>query len=110
MKYRINKADHDKAIKVGRDYLDYEYAHPELFHYTRTRFYFMDAPDNPDEEIWMFIDEFDDYDDYLASLVAARASDPETQKKAAAVESLFVPGSLSDRERWTEAEESRVDF
>ncbi|MFD4407697.1 hypothetical protein ACFWPH_33520 [Nocardia sp. NPDC058499] len=109
MKYRVKKADHDRAIEVSRDYLDYEYAHPETFHYTSTRFYFMDAPDNPDEEVWMFIDWFDDFDDYENSLHTAQKVDLIAQEKRRAFFSVVVPDSLTPRERWTEAERLRVD-
>jgi hypothetical protein len=32
----------------------------------------MDTPDKPDEELWMFIDGFDDYQDYINSLNVAQ--------------------------------------
>ena len=111
VRLRTKKADHHRVLKALRGYMDHEYAHPELFHYTSTRFYFTDAPDNPDEELWMCIDRYDDFDDYAASLDAARATDAETQMHASNVASLLVAGLASaTRERWIEAEELAVDM
>ena len=110
VKLRAKKADHDKVSKALRGYMDHEYAHPELFHYNSTRFYYMDAPDDPGEEIWMCIDHYDDFDDYAASLDNARENDVETQRHALAVASLLVPGAIPSRERWTEDESLAVDM
>ena len=112
MRYRIKKTNHNKALHVSREYLDYEQAHPEIFNYNRTRYYFRDASENSDEEEWMFIDWFDDYQTYLNSLDSAQEKDPEAQRLRKQFMSVVVPGSLThdSREQWTEAEELRVDF
>ncbi len=108
IKMRTKKADHDAMSKALRGYMGHEYAHPELFHYTSTRFYFMDDPDNPDEEIWMCIHHFDDFDDYAASLDAARENDPVTQQHALAVAALLI--GVPTRDRWIEDESLAVDM
>jgi hypothetical protein len=110
IKFETMKGDHDKVLKAVRDYMDYEFAHPELFKYTSTRFYFMDAPDNPEVEVWLCVDHFEDFDEYAASLEEAREKDPDTLKYFMAVFSLLVPGSDVTRDRWTEAEELAVEM
>ena len=110
MRMRAKKSDHDKVEQAFKDYMDYEHEHPELFHYSSTRFYFMDAPGHPGEETWMFIDHFDDYQKYLDSLGKAVGSDPTTQEHFRRCMALMVPHSVSERELWTEAEQLRVDF
>jgi len=112
VRLRARKADHDQFEKALRGYMDHEYAHPELFHYNSTRFYFMDAPDNPDEEIWICIDRYEDFgfEAYAASLENARETDPETQKHAVATASLLAPGFVPYRERFTEAPKLAVDM
>jgi hypothetical protein len=111
MKYRTLKSNHDRVLAASRAYLDYEHAHPETFHYNSTRYYFRDVPGNPEEEQWMFIDYFDDFDDYMASLQQAQKTDPQAQEHARAFFAEIIPGSLErPRELWTEAESLRVDF
>lgn len=110
MRYRVRKENHEQALKVFREYLDYEHAHPEIYHYNKTRYYFMDAPDNPEEEIWMFIDWFDDYNDYVDSLKKSVINNPVAKDIQTRTVNLFVPDSLSEREHWIEAEQLRVDF
>lgn len=104
------KSDHDAMLAALKDFMDYQRAHPEICEYTKTRFYTTDAPDNPDEEIWMFIDYLDDYQKYMDSLQAAATTDPEVQQHFRRIMGLAVTGFITDRQFWTEAEELRVDF
>jgi len=111
MRFRIAKADHAKALKLFKEILGYQRAHPELYHYFLTRSYFMDAPDNPDHEIWMFLDEYDDREDYMNSLQKARATDQASAENNRRWMEIVVPGYVpKDHEVWTEMEELRVDF
>ena len=111
MRYRVKKSDHDAALKAFGDFMDYERDHPELFHYTHTAFYYMDAPGHPEEELWMFIDQFDDYQDYVDSISATVANDPIAQQHYQNCMALVVPDGWSEDDRllWTEAEDLRVD-
>lgn len=75
--FRAKKKDHDEIERNFREGLDFEEANPEYFHYKFTRYYNRDVPGNPEEEYWMFIDHFEDFQDYLQSLKSA-AQRPET--------------------------------
>lgn len=112
MKYRVYKENHDKVMQVSRDYLDYEAAHPEIFKYNKTRYFYRDHPEFNDQEEWMFIDYFDDYNEFIASLDGAQENDTQAQAFAKAFLDNIIPGSLDkeSRELWTEAESLRVDF
>ena len=111
MRFRIAKADHEKALRVFSKILGYQQSHPELYVYTRSRSYFMDAEDNPDQEIWMFIDEYDDRKAYWESLQNAIKKDPTSAENYRTFMELVVPGTApKGHEVWTEMEELRVDF
>jgi len=111
MRFRIAKADHAKALKLFKEILDYQRAHPELYDYFLTRSYFMTAEDNPDQEIWMFIDEYDDREAYARSLELAQRNDPTSAENNRRWKEILVPGTVpKHHEVWTEAEELRVEF
>ena len=111
MRFRIAKADHAKALEMFKKILGYQRAHPELYDYFLTRSYFMEAPDNPDHEIWMFIDEYDDREKYWKSLQNAMKNDPTSAENNRRWMEMVVPGFIpKGHEVWTELEELRVDF
>jgi hypothetical protein len=91
MRFRIAKADHEKALRAFAKILEYQQSHPELYYYTRSRSYFMQAEDNPDQEIWMFIDEYDDRKRYWESLQNAIKNDPVSAENFRAFMELIVP-------------------
>lgn len=108
------KANHQKMETALKRYMEYEHAHPKIYHYSSTRFYTMDSPDNNDEEIWLCIDHFKDYDDYLSSLKKAFKNDPESLKHYKEVISNVVDKDIDvknvpSRDLWTEVEALRVD-
>jgi hypothetical protein len=118
MKFRILKKDHEKALQAFPKILQYQQAHPEIYYYTRSRSYFMDAEDNPDYEIWMFIDEYDNREKYWDSLQNAMKNDPASAENYRNFLTLMIPGSATEsgsaaglrHEVWTEMEELRVEF
>jgi hypothetical protein len=110
MSYRVEKADHDRAVALFKDMLDYQRSHPELYHYTRSRTFFMDAPDNPDQEVWMFIDEYDDREKYWASLMNAAQNDPQSAENRRRWAEIVVQPPPTGHDVWTELDELRVEF
>ena len=111
MRFRIAKADHEKALRIFTRILDYQRSHPELYYYTRSRSYFMTAEDNPDHEIWMFIDEYDDRKKYWDSLQNAMKNDPASAENYRKFMGLVIPGTApKGHEVWTEMEELRVEY
>jgi hypothetical protein len=111
MRYRIRKADHEKAKTLFAEVIEYQHSHPEIYYYTRSRSFFMEAPDNADEEIWMFIDEYDDREKYWNSLVNALANDPKSEENKRRYIEMIVQDSLpKEHEVWTEVDELRVEF
>ena len=111
MRFRIAKADHAKALELFKGILGYQRSHPELYHYTLSRSYFMDADDNPEQEIWMFIDEYDDHEAYWKSLQEAIKSDPTSAENHRRWMEIIIPEYIpKGHEVWTEMEALRVDF
>jgi hypothetical protein len=111
MECRITKADHDKALKLFTEITEYQRSHPEIYYYTRSRCWFMEAPDNPDHEIWMFIDEYDDREKYWKSLQEAITNDPASTDNNRRWMELLVPGSVpKGHEVWTELDALKVEF
>ena len=111
MEFRIAKTDHGKALQIFTKILDYQRSHPEIYYYTRSRSWFMEAPDNPNHEIWMFIDEYDDREKYWNSLRQALMNDPASADYYRGWSEILVPGTTpKGREVWTELEELRVEF
>ena len=111
MEFRIAKADHDKALVFFTKILDYQRSHPDIYYYTRSRSWFMQAPDNPDHEIWMFIDEYDDREKYWNSLQQALINDPTSAENNRKWAELLIPGTVPKaHEVWTELDPLRVEF
>ncbi|MDR1414301.1 MAG: hypothetical protein LBI96_00690 [Odoribacteraceae bacterium] len=111
-KMRVKKENHARAVEIFADMLRYQHAHPELFYYSRTRSFFMDAPDAPDEEIWMFIDEYDNREKYWNALITSVDGNPLLLEKLHACFSILTPPAsrLAPHETWTEIEEMRISF
>lgn len=108
------KVNHAKMEHALKSYMEYEHAHPEIYHYSSTRFYTMDSSDNKDEEIWLCIDHFENHEDYLGSLKEAFKSDPESLQHYKEVVSNIVDKDVDvqnvpSRNLWTEVESLRVD-
>jgi len=108
--FAIRKQDHEKAITLFERILKYQHAHPELYYYTRTRVFFREDPTNPDHEIWMFIDEYDNRAVYWQSLMDAAAKDAESAANMTAWKALIVPPPPTGHVVWTEIQELRVHF
>jgi hypothetical protein len=70
----------------------------------------MAADDNPDEEIWMFIDEYDDREAYMSSLLNAQKTHPTSADNYCRFMEIAISNSIQKREVWTEMEALRVDF
>ena len=111
-KMRVKKENHEKAVEIFADMLKYQHSHPELFYYSRTRSFYMDAPDNPDEEIWMFIDEYDNREKYWNALLSSTKDNPVLLEKLQKCFSVMSPPAthLVQHEVWTEIKELRIVF
>jgi hypothetical protein len=111
-KIRVKKENHAKAVEMFTDMLNYQHSHPELFYYSRTRSFFMDAPDNSSEEIWMFIDEYDNREKYWNALITSIKDNPALLEKLNKCFSIMSPPAtrLAAHEVWSEIEEMRVVF
>jgi hypothetical protein len=107
--FRIRKTDHDQALAAAKAVIDYERAHPELLYFTRTRSFFRDDPDNPELEIWMFIDEYDNRDAYWKSLMDAIGK-PEGLAIQKAFVAFMTDEKSSGHQTWTEIKEFRVQY
>src|SRR6516165_4520298 len=93
MEFRIAKSDHDKALELFARMLGYQRSHPEIYYYSLSRSWFREAPDNPDHEIWMFIDEYDDREKYWTSLQQALMNDLASADNNRQWREILVPGT-----------------
>lgn len=71
MHYRILKKNHQKMIQALVKALDYQKAHPSLIHYSLSRTWFRQAPDDSEQEIWMFMDESNNHTEYAKTMKTA---------------------------------------
>jgi hypothetical protein len=104
VRWRVPKENSKKQFEFWREVLDYQRSHPEIFHYTRSRFYTM-TEEGSSEEHWMDIDEFDSREAYDRTMKTVR-QDPEYAKLAEESypkwDAVIVPGSRKKGEVWTE--------
>lgn len=110
-RFLAKKADHETIERTMREFYDYEKAHPEIYHYSSTRTYTMPDEDNPEKEYWMFVDKFEDYNDYITSLYKAShgPDNKEGQKlmdRVVAHHEGFIGNTI---DHWTEIPSLRVD-
>ncbi|WEV57424.1 hypothetical protein [Ligilactobacillus acidipiscis] len=115
-RFKAKKEFHDVIEKDLRKFMDFESAHPEIYHYSSTRYYNMDVPGTDDEEYWMFIDHFKSYEDYRDSLYQATHSPENKEGQRLMAQSLaHASGTFAeDRnpaeiEHWIEVPSLRVD-
>ena len=120
-RFKASKEHHDDVERGVRKFLDYEVAHPDTYHYSSTRYYTMDDPEDPAKEYWMFIDRFEDYDDYVTSLANAISNPDNAEGQRLMAESLtfsegffvngkpVVEGGPTQIEHWVEVSSLRVD-
>jgi hypothetical protein len=87
---------------MWREILDYQRSHPEKFLYSRSRILTL-AEEEPSEESWMWIDEYEDRETY-DTMTKAIEEDPEVVRKKEEWHSIWdpmrIPGSVKT-EVWT---------
>lgn len=110
MHYKVRKEDHDKMVAAMKEAEDYQRENKDLIHYSLSRTWFREDPADPKLEDWMFIDEFEDHEDYARTM-----KESLSDKKGSAYSQLFgkliVPGSCAmEHEVWTEIDELHVDM
>lgn len=112
VRWRVRKEDSNKQFELWREMMDYQKSHPEKFYYTRSRF-FTFAEEGSSEENWMFLDEYDNREDFDKWMKTVR-EDPEIVKLMDDFfpkwNALIISGSKKKGEVWTEAEKLRVEF
>ena len=112
VRWRVLKENHEKQFEFWREVLDYQRIHPEIFHYTRSRFYTM-SEEGSSEEHWICLDEYDNREAYDKTMKTMR-EDPEVAPIVDAWfpkwDAVIVRGSKEKGEVWTEVEKLRVEF
>jgi hypothetical protein len=102
--WRVPVANSKKHIEFWEEHLAYQRTHREKFYYKRSRILKMNNSETTGEEIWTWIDEYENQEAYDRMSKAMR-DDPEVskykQKAYSRADTLFVPGSLKT-ELWTE--------
>lgn len=73
MHYRVLKKNHDKMIEALVKALDYQKANSSLINYSLSRTWFREAPDNPEQEIWMLMDESSNHEKYAETMKTAES-------------------------------------
>lgn len=99
-----------KAMALFSKVLKFQHSRPDLYYYTRTRVFFREDPADPEHEIWMFMDEYDNREVYFKSLMDAASNDPESASNMAAWKALLGPPAPEGHIVWTKAQELRVQY
>ena len=109
-RWRILKKDSKKQFELWREMMDYQKSHPEKVYYTRSRF-FIHAEKGSSEENWMFLDEYENREDFDKWMKIVR-EDPELTKLMDEFfpkwDALIIPNSRK-MEIWTEVEKLAVE-
>jgi hypothetical protein len=113
VRWRVLKENSKKQFEFMHWWMDWQRSHPEKFYYTRSRL-FTFAEEGSSEENWMFLDEYEQREDFHKQLKAAR-EDPELSKVLndecfPGWDPLIVLGSKRRGEVWTEVEKLRVEL
>jgi hypothetical protein len=102
--WRVPVANGKKHFEFWEEHLAYQRTHRERFTYKGTRVLKMNDSETPGEEIWTWIDEYENQEAYDRMSKALRG-DPHLSKYRNQARSRFdtlcVPGSLKT-ELWTE--------
>jgi hypothetical protein len=101
-RWRIAKENSEKHLEMWREILDYQRSHPEKYLYSRSRILTL-AEEEPSDESWMWIDEYEDRETYN-KMMKAIDEDPEVVSKKKEWHSKWdpmrIPGSVKT-EVWT---------
>jgi hypothetical protein len=110
-RWRILKKNSRKQFELWREMMDYQRSHPEKVFYIRSRFFTFTEKESS-EENWMFLDEYENREDFDKWMKNAR-EDPELKKLMDEFfprwDALIVPGSRK-MEVWTEVEKLTVEL
>ena len=110
VRWRVPKEKSNEQFEVWREMMDYQRSHPEKVFYTRSRF-FTYTEKGSSEETWMFLDEYENREDYDKWMKAMR-EDPELTKLMDTWfpkwDALVISGSKKG-EVWNEVEKLRVE-
>jgi hypothetical protein len=109
-RWRILKKDRKKQSELWREMMDYQRSHPEKVFYIRSRF-FTFTEKGSSEENWMFLDEYENREDFDRWMKTVR-EDPELTKLMDEFfpkwDALIIPNSRK-MEVWTEVEKLTVE-
>jgi hypothetical protein len=113
VRWRVSKENSKKQFEFMRWWMDWQRSHPEKLYYTKSRLFTSTEEESP-EENWMFLDEYEQREDFDKQMKAAH-EDPELAKVIndecfPRWDPLIVPGSKRKGEAWTELEELRVEL
>jgi hypothetical protein len=98
--WRVPVAKSKQHIEFWEEHLAYQRNHRAKFHYLRSRILKRNESERPGEEVWMWIDEYENQEAYDRMSKALR-DDPELSKIMICPLHMFVPGSHKT-ELWTE--------
>jgi hypothetical protein len=98
--WRVPVAKSKQHVEFWEEHLAYQRNHRAKFHYLRSRILKKNESERPDEEVWMWIDEYENQEaiDRMSKTIR---DDPELSKIMVCPLHLFVPGSMKT-ELWTE--------
>ncbi|GBG95537.1 hypothetical protein LFYK43_19960 [Ligilactobacillus salitolerans] len=116
MHYRVLKKNHDKMIAALVKALDYQKAHPSLIHYSLSRTWYRPVTDDPTQEIWMFMDESNDHEQYATTMKTAESDDQAGDFRQQFISMVIPDKPFSDEEVglnhvvWEEIPELHVEL
>ena len=102
--WRVPVAKSKQHIEFWEEHLAYQRNHRAKFHYLRSRILKRNESERPGEEVWMWIDEYENHEAY-DRMSKALHEDPELsgfrQQATLRLNALLVPESRKT-EVWTE--------
>jgi hypothetical protein len=102
--WRVPLAKSREHMQFWKEHLAYQKTHREKFYYKRSRVLRVSDPETSGEEVWMWIDEYENQEAY-DRMSKALHEDPELsnyrQQATSRFNSLMISGSRKT-ELWTE--------
>ncbi len=110
MEYRVLKVNHQKMVDALAKAVQYQRNNPTLIHYSLSRTWFHEDPENPEQEIWMFMDEAKNHDAYASSMVSSQ-EDTQAAGYMQHFKDMVIPGSSPLKHTvWEEIPELHVEL
>lgn len=110
MQYKILKKDHNKMVELMKKALAYQKSNPDLIKYSLSRTWFKQDPENPNQEIWMMIDEFKDHNKYKETMKSAEENDIAYYYQCKFMDLVIKENAPLEHEVWEQIDDLQVNL